>query len=138
MPLKEEVFSFTWKNHYQSLPIKTINITTLHGCWICEHFLKCRWFYTISLFRWPSQSSDNYDRFIKTFEEVIVHLIVSNLIYCNQQVISMWDIPVGGGSWQYWRYTFWINYLLSQTTSNNQRADSHSSIIVFLHRFDIY
>ena len=37
---------------------------------------------------------------------------------------------------QYCRYMTWINCSHSRTTSNNQWAGYHSSIIIFMHRFD--
>ena len=58
----------------QSLPIKVLNITNLHECLVCELFLNSRRSYIVSLYRSPSQSSDECDHFIKTFEQLIVHL----------------------------------------------------------------
>ena len=51
-----------------------LNITNLHECLVCELFLNGRRPYIVSLYRSPSQSSDEYDGFIKTFEQLIVDL----------------------------------------------------------------
>ena len=69
--LKEEVFASTLK---KSLPIKVLNVTNLHECLVCELFLNSRQSYIVRLHRSPSQSSDEYDYFIKYFEQLIVHL----------------------------------------------------------------
>ena len=58
----------------ESLPIKVFNVTNLHDCLVCELFLNGRRSDLESLYRSPSQSSHEYDHFIKTFEQVIVHL----------------------------------------------------------------
>ena len=58
----------------ESLPIKVLNITNLHECLVCELSLKDRRSYIVSLYRLPSQSSGEYDHFIKTFEQLIAHL----------------------------------------------------------------
>ena len=49
-------------------------MTNLHKCLVCDLFLNGRRSYIISLYRSPSQSSDEYDHFIKTFEQLIAHL----------------------------------------------------------------
>ena len=41
---------------------------------MCELSLNGRRSYIVSLYQSPSQSSDEYDHFIKTFEQPIVHL----------------------------------------------------------------
>ena len=51
-----------------------LNITNLHECLFCELFLNSRRSYIVSLYRSPSQSSDEYDDFIKTFEQLLLHL----------------------------------------------------------------
>ena len=58
----------------ESLPIKVFNVTNLHDCLVCEHFLNGRRSDLENLYRSPSQSSHEYDHFIKTFEQLIVHL----------------------------------------------------------------
>ena len=58
----------------ESLPIKVLNITNLHECLVCELSLNGRRSYIVSLYRSPSQSSDEYDHFIKAFEQFIAHL----------------------------------------------------------------
>ena len=58
----------------ESLPIKVLNITNLHECLVCELSLNGRRSYIVSLYRSPSQSSNEYDHFIKTFEKLIAHL----------------------------------------------------------------
>ena len=58
----------------ESLPIKVFNVTNLHDCLVCELFLNGRRSDLESLYRSPSQSSHEYDHFIKTFEQLIVHL----------------------------------------------------------------
>ena len=57
----------------ESLPMKVLNMTNLHECLDCALFLNGHRSYIGSVFRSPSQSSDEYDRFIKTFEQIIVH-----------------------------------------------------------------
>ena len=61
----------------ESLPIKMLNITNLHQCSVCKLVLNGRRSYIVSLYRSPSESSDQYDHFIKTFEPLIVHLTSS-------------------------------------------------------------
>ena len=68
MTLKEEVFASTLKSHCQ---LRCLN---LHECLVCELFLNGRRPYIVSLCRSLSQSSDEYDHVIKTFEQLIVHL----------------------------------------------------------------
>ena len=58
----------------KSLPIKVINITSLHESFVCELFWNRSWSYIVSLYWSPIESSDDYDHFIKTFEQLIVHL----------------------------------------------------------------
>ena len=58
----------------EPLTIKVLSINNLHECLVCEFFLNCHRSYIVSLYRSPSQSSDNYDHFIITFEQLIVHL----------------------------------------------------------------
>ena len=58
----------------ESLPTKVLNITNLHECLVCELFLNGRRSYILCLYRSPSQSSDEYNHFIKNFEQLIVHL----------------------------------------------------------------
>ena len=48
----------------ESLSIKLLNITNLHECLVCELFLNGRRSYIVSLYRSPSQSSDECDHFI--------------------------------------------------------------------------
>ena len=54
--------------------MKVLNISNLHECLVCELFLNGRRSYIVNLYQSPSQSSDKYDYFIKTFEQLIVHL----------------------------------------------------------------
>ena len=58
----------------ESLPIKVLNITNLNECLVCEISLNGHRSYIVSLYQSPSQSSDEYDHFIKTFEQLIAHL----------------------------------------------------------------
>ena len=58
----------------ESLPIKVLNITNLHECLFCGLFLNGRRSYIVSLYRSPSLSSDEYDDFIKNFEQLLLHL----------------------------------------------------------------
>ena len=58
----------------ESLLIKVLHITKLHECLVCELFLNRRRSYIVSLYRSRSQSSDEYDHFIKTFEQPVLHL----------------------------------------------------------------
>ena len=58
----------------ESLPLKVRNITNLHECLVCELFLNGRRSYIVSLYRSPSKSTDEYDHFITTFEQLMVHL----------------------------------------------------------------
>ena len=58
----------------ESLPIKVLNVTNLHECLVCKLSSNGRRSYIVSLYRSPSQSSDEYDHFIKTFEQLIAHL----------------------------------------------------------------
>ena len=58
----------------ESLPMKVLNITNLHECLACALFLNGHRSYIVRLYRSPSQSSDEYDHFIKTFEQLIVYL----------------------------------------------------------------
>ena len=51
-----------------------LNITNLHECLFCGLFLNGRRSYIVSLYRSPSQSSDEYDDFIKNFEQLLLHL----------------------------------------------------------------
>ena len=55
----------------ESLPIKVLDIPILHECLVFELLLNSRRSYIVSLCRSPSYE---YDHFIKTFEQLIVHL----------------------------------------------------------------
>ena len=59
------------------LPIKVLNVTNLQECLVWEISLSGRRSYIVSLYQSPNQSSDEYDHFIKTFEQFIVHLTSS-------------------------------------------------------------
>ena len=58
----------------KSLPIKVLKVTNLRECLVCELSLNCRRSYIVSLYCSPSKSSDEYDHFINTFEQLISHL----------------------------------------------------------------
>ena len=58
----------------KSVSIKVLSITNLHECLVCELFLNSRRSHIVSLYRSPIQSSDEYDHFIKHFEQLIVHV----------------------------------------------------------------
>ena len=58
----------------ESLKIKVLNITNFHECLVCTLFLNGPRFYIVSLCQSPSQSSEKYEHFIKTFEQLIVLL----------------------------------------------------------------
>ena len=79
----------------ESLPIKVLNITNLHECLVCEIFLNDRWSYIVSLYRSPSQSTDEYDHFVKTFEQLIAHLASFKL----HLLLITGDFNVRSSSW---------------------------------------
>ena len=75
--------------------MKVLNITNLHECLVCEIFLNgCR-SYIVSLCRSPSQSSDEYDHFIKTFEQLIAHLTS----FKPHLLLITGDLNAGSSSW---------------------------------------
>ena len=56
------------------MPIKLLNITNWHEYLVCELFLIGRRSYKVNLHWSPSQSGNEYEHFIKTFKQLIVHL----------------------------------------------------------------
>ena len=74
----------------ETLPIKMLNITDLQECFICETSLNGPSSYIVSLYRSLSQSSEVYDHFVKTYEQLIVHLNS----FKSQLLSIMRDLPV--------------------------------------------
>ena len=73
--LKKGVVSIYFK---ETVSIKVVHRNNLHEFLVCEFFWNGRWSYIISLYQSRSQSSDEYDHLIKTFDlirkQLLVHL----------------------------------------------------------------
>ena len=77
-----------------------LNITNLHERLVCELYLSCCWSYIVSLYRSPSQSSDEYDHFIKIFEQLVAYLtsfkphVLLIKVNFNARSSSWWSFDV--------------------------------------------
>ena len=57
-----------------TLPVKIINLNILNECLVCElSFASCR-VCLVSIYRTPSQSSNEYDTFLLNFEHLLTYL----------------------------------------------------------------
>ena len=58
----------------ETLPIKFLNISNLSECLICEVLYENKKCFIVSLYRSPSQSSNEFNVFMKEFENIIENL----------------------------------------------------------------
>ena len=57
--------------HKKGLPIKVLNIQYLQECLVCEITFNAKKVFIVSLYRSPSQSSDEFSKFIVNLEKTI-------------------------------------------------------------------
>ena len=77
------------------MSINVLNITNLHECLVGELSLNDPRFYIVSLYQSPSQCSDEYDHFMKTFEQLIGHL----LSFKPHLLLITGDFNAGSSGW---------------------------------------
>ena len=55
----------------ETLPIKFLNISNLNECLVCEILYDKKKCFIVSLYRSPNQDNDEFDSFIREFENII-------------------------------------------------------------------
>ena len=84
--------------HRDSLPVKVINLNVVNECLVCELSFGSQRVCLVSIYRTPSQSSNEHNTFLLNFEQLLTYL---NSIKPHVLLVTR-DFNVRSSSW--WSY----------------------------------